>query len=140
MQCFGRIMGRNGDWFAEIDYAKGEAVVMERATGASVGPVAKVPLGAFHPADEDWDEELVADDAQNRRLMLIVFAPELKQALECIRKECDESGRDVIASDKDAVIEMYHNLMESLCRTCDNALSLLDVPEPENPKTIGGAK
>lgn len=87
VQCIGRMGGQAGDWYAELDFASGEATVLERTKQGNRGPVATVPLGAFYDADDDHDEALVPNDSQNKALCGIVFAPEAWRVLRMVRDE-----------------------------------------------------
>lgn len=75
-----------GDWFAELDFEGGEAVIVERGTtGARIGPIATVPLGAIVPEDDDHSPTLDPEDDANKRLCAIVFAPEAWALLKDIQ-------------------------------------------------------
>lgn len=84
--CIGRMGGMPGDWRAELDFEFGEAVILEcGTTGHSVGPVATVPMGEVAPETDEYSPALDPDDAQNKRLCAIVFAPEAWAALKDIQ-------------------------------------------------------
>ena len=88
VSCIGRMGGRKGDWYAELDFDAAEATVIERGEkGEKVGPVATVPLGAIVEGDEDHDQELDAEDERNKALCAIVFAPEAWRLLRMIHEK-----------------------------------------------------
>lgn len=87
ISCIGRMGGRKGDWFAELDFEAAEATIIERGDkGERIGPVATVPLGAIIDADDDHDQELDTEDDRNKALCAIVFAPEAWRLLNRIRE------------------------------------------------------
>lgn len=88
--CIGRIAGREGDWYAELDFEAAEAAIIERGPGGTkVGPIATVPLGAILDADEDNGPDLDPDDARNADLCKIVFAPEAWATLASIKSDIE---------------------------------------------------
>lgn len=87
--CIGRIGGTPGDWFAELDFDGGEAVIVERGTTGERVAIATVPLGAIVPETDDYSPSLQTEDATNKRLCAIVFAPEAWALLKDIRADIE---------------------------------------------------
>lgn len=85
--CIGRIAGQAGDWYAELDFLMARATVYERSGRGDNCEVCELELGAV---ETDPDCDALVDDKQNRRLTLIVFAPELKRLLDGIRSDFGE--------------------------------------------------
>jgi hypothetical protein len=114
--CIGRMMGKPGDWYAELNFREDEANVMERRQGGHVW-LATVPLGRFTPETPEAYAKLDPADAQNKRLCAIVFAPEAWALLKHIRERLQEMGG-----------ENTHDVREELIDAITNTLDGLEVP------------
>ena len=148
VSCIGRMGGGYGDWFATLDFDGREATVYERAEGGNI-PIARVPLGEVWPEDDEYDAELM-DDLQNRRLMRIVFAPEIAASLvnvasdaEALREKLIEVLKAEPKADADTLRDAVWDAISALCdiaNECDIAIDMLKVPEPDNPRHAEAAK
>ncbi len=127
ISCIGRMGGRKGDWFAELDFDAAEATIIERgAKGERIGPIATVPLGAVVDADEDHDQELDTTDDRNKTLCAIVFAPEAWRLLQYIREKL-EARRPL--EDRGEIGVYRHEIEdEQLLREVSDTLECLIVP------------
>ena len=127
ISCIGRMGGREGDWFAQLDFEAAEATIVERgAKGVIIGPIATVPLGAVVDADEDHDQELDTEDDRNKTLCAIVFAPEAWRLLQLIRKRL-EARRPL--EDRGEIGVYRHEIEdEQLLREVSDTLECLIVP------------
>jgi hypothetical protein len=85
-QCIGRIIGRPGDWYAELDFEAGEATIKERGAYADV---ATMPIGEYEPESNHYDAALNPDCPQAQRLMKAVFAPEAWATLASIKADIE---------------------------------------------------
>lgn len=150
VSCIGRMLGGEGDWFAELDFGADEANVYERTREGASLPVATVPLGRVWEEDDDYFAELM-DDAQNRRLMMVVFAPELARTVRHVMEEADKvyaeladvlkAGLgDAIKADPTASAETLRDavwdamsVLGDIVNECVRAYEALRVPEPDNP-------
>jgi len=82
-------MGGRG-WRAELDFDVQEPVayLVQPIEGTSSSVlVATVPLGDFTPETKDWYAALKPNDEQNKRLMMLVFAPDAWRMLAGIRDQ-----------------------------------------------------
>lgn len=128
--CIGRIGGRKGDWFAELDFEENEATIIERGDkGLRIGPVAKVPLGSVIDADEDHDETLDPYDRQNQALCAIVFSPEAWRALATIRDELE--SRRPLEDRGEVALYQHEKRDDELLRLVADTLECLVVPGRE---------
>lgn len=126
-QCIGRIMGRPGDWYAELDFENGEAVIKERGAFADV---ATMPLGEWAPETEDYNAALDPDCPQAQRLMKVVFAPEAWALLNAIR---DELASRRPLEDRGEIRPYQHERQDaSLLDEINRALDCLTVPGRED--------
>lgn len=130
-QCIGRITGGDGEWFAELDFEEASAAIMERTKSGRVGPVAHVPFGAFFEEDEDYAAELHPTDEQNKRLMLVVFAPEMRAKLAGILDDCNKVN---VSGDPAVVADRLIDLLDSIKTECEDTLGMLEPPPLDNPK------
>ncbi len=136
--CIGRMGGRGDDWFAMLDFDGGEATVVRRGRGGVVvGPIATVPLGGVHPADDDYEAELV-DDEQNRNLLMIVFAPEVARACRGIGARAERMAADIEAAsdradDSGRLLSAARIFIEGVAREMRAIGDTQRVPEPVNP-------
>lgn len=126
--CIGRIGGNEGDWYARVDFKRSEAVIMERTKTVERGPVAFVPLGKHTGGDDNTDPQLDPDDAQNKALMKIIYAPEAFAVLDEVRKKLyklfhDEDTRPALA---DEAIYSIDRIIERLTVPHDDAVSKED--------------
>ena len=128
ISCIGRMGGRKGDWFAELDFDAAEATIIERgAKGERIGQIATVPLGEIIDADDDHDEQLDPGDDRNMALCAIVFAPEAWRTLQNIheklaaRRPLEDRGE----------IRLYQHEREDadLLREVTDVLECLEVPQ-----------
>lgn len=125
--CIGRMGGRVGDWYAELDFDSAEATIIERGPhGECVGPVATVPLGAILDADEEHDQALDTEDDRNKTLCAIVFAPEAWRTLRMLCEKL-ESRRPM---DDRGEVRLYQHEREDaeLLREVYKVLECLSVP------------
>ena len=129
ISCIGRMGGRKGDWFAELDFDAAEATIIERgAKGEKIGPIATVPLGAIVDAGEDHVQELELDttDDTNKALCAIVFAPEAWRLLQHIREKL-EARRPL--EDRGEIAPYQHEREDAqLLREVSDTLECLIVP------------
>lgn len=124
-QCIGRIGGRPGDWYAELDFRDDkEATIIERTiTGRCY--VATVQIGDTIPGDDDHDEALDPECEQNQRLCKIVFAPEAWRMLQSIREVL--SYRKPLDRG-DAPLYQHEQSDAGLLEELDRVLDCLNVP------------
>jgi hypothetical protein len=85
-QCIGRIIGRPGDWYAELHYGDGVAKIKERG---GLAWVATMPIGEYEPETDQYDAALNPDCPQAQRLMKAVFAPEAWATLASIKADIE---------------------------------------------------
>ena len=122
--CIGRMAGRNGDWYAQLDYEQGEAVIIERGAKGDIGPVCTVPLGAFYAADDEYDEDLVPNDDRNKNLVAIVFAPEAWRSLTMVKERIEKAYADAeMPPWAESIVDEINDQLECLkvpwfCRGC----------------------
>lgn len=122
--CIGRMGGMAGDWYAELDYAAGEASVMERTAKGSRGPVATMPIGVFYEADDDHDEQMVPNDEQNKAVLAVVFSPEAWRVLRLVRDKI--AARHPLEDGNPSY--KYDTADFQLLRELDGVLECLGVP------------
>lgn len=119
-QCIGRIAGRDGDWYAELDFENGEATVKERGAFAEV---ATMPLGEWVPETEELSAALDPDCPQAQRLCKVVFAPEAWALLASIK--ADIEARYTNTTEQPGEVPPW---AESILDQIDRALDCLKVP------------
>jgi len=118
--CIGRICGRPGDWFAELDFDNAEAIVKERGSGVDV---ATMPLGEWSPETDAHYAALSPDCLQAQRLMRVVFANDAWSLLVSIRD--DIKDRYPNTQEQPGEVPMW---AESIVEQIEQTLELLKVP------------
>lgn len=88
-QCIGRIIGKPGDWRAELDFEMERAQVLERGRTGVMLEVCEAPIGMVEPETDDYSASLAPGCEINQRLMRIVFAPEAWATLASIKKDIE---------------------------------------------------
>jgi len=126
ISCIGRMGGRLGDWYAQLDFEAGEATVLERTKNGDRGPVCTVPLGAVYDADADHDCELDPSDAQNKALLTVVFAPEAWRVLNMVRERL--AARRPLEDRGEIKTYQHEYEDEQLLREVADVLECLNVP------------
>lgn len=127
VSCIGRMVRREGDWIAELDFESAEANIIERgAKGERIGPIATVPLGEVLAADDNHDQELDETDEQNGRLCAIVFAPEAWRLLKHIRDRIE--ARRPLEDRGEIALYQHEREDAELLREVSNTLECLVVP------------
>lgn len=127
ISCIGRMGGRKGDWFAELDFDAAEATIIERgAKGERIGPIATVPLGAVVDADENHDQEFDTEDDRYKTLCAIVFAPEAWRLLQRIREKLE--ARRPLEDRGEVALYQHEREDEQLLREVSDTLECLIVP------------
>lgn len=125
--CIGHMGGRG--WRAELNWVSEEAEIIDHASGVPV-LVATVPLGDFTPETKDWYAALKPDDEQNKRLMMLVFAPDAWRMLAAVEKEL--SSRCPL-EDRGEIRPYQHEREDSiLLDEIRNVLEMRSVPEDEH--------
>ena len=127
MQCIGRMGGNYGDWFAELDFERDEAVVHERKPGGHE-PLATVPLGAYTAETADEYAKLDPDSPQNKRLCAIVFAPEAWALLRSIRERLLDLPKVESAHPPEDVARALEIATDEIIADIETTLECLEVP------------
>ena len=126
ISCIGRMGGRKGDWFAELDFDAAEATVIERGAKGERWSVATVPLGAVVDADEDHIQELDTTDDRNKIVCTIVFAPEAWRVLQYIREKLE--ARRPLEDRGEINLYQHEREDDQLLREVSDVLECLIVP------------
>lgn len=114
VSCIGRIGGRAGDWYAELDWEAHRAIVWERTHGGRA-VVAEVDLGEVVPEDDDHYSALKQECPQNQRLCAIVFAPEAWAMLRDVQARLIRATRQGLTADEcQAIADEIGDVMECL--------------------------
>lgn len=125
-QCIGRMGGRPGDWFAELDFENGEAQVIER--GRVQVQVCTVPLGEWVPETDEHFAALDPDCPQAKRLCKIVFAPEAWATLASIRERLSRVPGLDSAHPSEDIARAYEIARDEIVDQIERTLGYLDVP------------